>query len=302
MKILLIYYTGTFHTKYLTKMLRTALNEKGHQTVEVCVDKDTATVSTEGYDYIGLGYPIYAFNSPQMFNHYIKKLKFEKGQKFFIYKQSGETYNANNSSSRVLKRIIRRRKGTLLHEQHFIFPYNIHFRMDDELVKQELEYDQKLVNILVYEIEHGLKDVIKSNVFHDINSFLFSIQKPGAHINGVFYKVDKEKCTKCGLCIKQCPAGNISMKKDKIHFSTHCQMCMRCSLYCPNDALRIGMINGWRVNGKYEFDKIKNDDSLSGDYIKGGEKGFYNCFKPSFHKIDSKYQLILGNSEETEDV
>ncbi len=297
MKILLIYYTGTYNTKYLTEWLRTSLVEKGHKVVTVQVDKDTPTVSTDGYDFIGFGYPIYAFNSPQMFNGYVKKLKFTKGQKFFIYKQSGETYKVNNASSRTLKKIIRRNKGDLVAEQHFMFPYNIHFRMEDNFIKQELYYDAKLLKVLVYEIENGLRDVIKSNVFYNIHSFILSIQKPGAHINGLFYRVDKKKCTKCGQCIRECPAHNISMKKDKIHFSSHCQMCMRCTMFCPHDAIKMGLFNGWRVNGRYHFDKIEKDESLAGDYINGEEKGFYKCFKPSFDEIDEKYGLIFGNSD-----
>ena len=300
MKILLIYYTGTYNTKYLTEMLKKSLIEKGHKVVNVQVEKDTPTVSTDGYDFIGFGYPIYAFNSPQMFNGYVKKLKFAKGQKFFIYKQSGETYKVNNASSRTLKKIIRRSKGELVAEQHFMFPYNIHFRMDDNFVKQELYYDAKLLKVLVYEIENNLKDIISSNAFYNIHSFILSIQKPGAHINGLFYRVDKKKCTKCGQCVRDCPAHNITVKKDKIHFSTHCQMCMRCTISCPHDAIKMGMFNGWKVNGRYHLDRIKEDSSLDGEYIKGGEKGFYKCFKPSFDQIDEKYELIFGKSETSE--
>ena len=37
-------------------------------------------------------------------------------------------------------------------------------------------------------------------------------------------------------------------------------MCMRCSFYCPKDAIKIGFLNGWKVNGKYNFDIIKKNE------------------------------------------
>ena len=42
------------------------------------------------------------------------------------------------------------------------------------------------------------------------------IQSLGGNINSFFYKVDKNKCNKCGLCIKQCPHKNIAIWKEKI--------------------------------------------------------------------------------------
>lgn len=40
-----------------------------------------------------------------------------------------------------------------MNEKHFILPYNIHFRYNDNFVKQLLIYDNKLVNVLIYEIK-----------------------------------------------------------------------------------------------------------------------------------------------------
>ena len=31
-------------------------------------------------------------------------------------------------------------------------------------------------------------------------------------------------------------------------------MCARCSFECPTDAFRIGILNGWRVNGAYPLE------------------------------------------------
>lgn len=56
--------------------------------------------------------------------------------------------------------------------------------------------------------------------------------------------------------MKNCPENNIKIDENgKFRFGGDCVMCTRCSFNCPKDAFDIGMLNGWRVNGKYSFEK-----------------------------------------------
>lgn len=100
MKILFVYYTGTYNTRFLTDRLISRLEERGHICSRVEIERGVPPADTEGYDLIGFGYPIYGFNSPLPFNRYVNTLEIERGQKFFIYKNSGETFAMNNASSR----------------------------------------------------------------------------------------------------------------------------------------------------------------------------------------------------------
>ena len=63
-------------------------------------------------------------------------------------------------------------------------------------------------------------------------------------------------------------------------------MCMRCSFYCPSDAIKIGILNGWKVNGKYELSKYKKEKN---DYLKEHDTFFYSCYEPYFKKIEEIY-------------
>lgn len=67
---------------------------------------------------------------------------------------------------------------------------------------------------------------------------------------------------------------------------------MRCSFFCPTNAIKIGFLEGWKVNGRYEFEKIKNDDSIGSSYITKQSKGFYKCFIKTFELIDREYEKI----------
>lgn len=99
-------------------------------------------------------------------------------------------------------------------------------------------------------------------------------------------------------CVRDCPTHNIYYEDGKIKFRHSCQMCMRCSFFCPVDAISIGNINSWRVNGAYNFRTIENNDELSLPYITKKAKGFYRCFIRYFANIDKAYsEYISGHNE-----
>lgn len=297
MKILLIYYTGTYNTRFLSNKIKERFILDNHEVELVEFNKDAPTIDASNYDLIGLGYPIYGFNSPKPFNQYLKSnIKFKKGQKYFIYKNSGETFSLNNASSRTIKNLGRKRKIKLVGEYHFVLPYNIHFPFEENFIKEILQYNEKLLDILIYNLKQYNIKIINSNIFYDIASFFISIQKVGGPINSFFYKVDNNKCIKCMKCINECPSKNIYIdKKNKIKFHHDCYMCMRCSFYCPANAINIGFLNSWKVSNYYNLYALDKDKKLVAPYIKGDEKGFYKCFKKYFDKIEKEYQKISQN-------
>lgn len=289
MKILFVYYTGTYNTRFLTDRLISRLEERGHICSRVEIERGVPPADTEGYDLIGFGYPIYGFNSPLPFNRYVNTLEIERGQKFFIYKNSGETFAMNNASSRILLRRMKRRGSAFAGEYHFVMPYNIHFAFDREFVREILDKDEKLVRIMIDNLERGEISEIGSNFIYNVASAAVSVQKIGGCVNSFFYKVDKEKCVRCGLCVRNCPEKNIRLDRGKIKFGHRCDMCMRCSFFCPTNAVRIGFLEGWKVNGDYRLSEIFEDTSPRAPYIDENSCGFYRCFIPYFARIDAEY-------------
>lgn len=54
------------------------------------------------------------------------------------------------------------------------------------------------------------------------------------------FKVDKEKCVGCGVCVNVCPAGAISMDGDKAVINNQCVDCGQCVQVCPQGAIQSG--------------------------------------------------------------
>lgn len=290
MRCLLIYFTGTFNTRYVSNILKQRLEQVGYDVDLYEIDPlNTERLALEKYDLIGLGYPIYGYNAPWPFLKFIRHQKFPKGIRTFIYKNSGETEKVNDASSLFVWRKLKRSGAIIENEYHFLMPYNIHFRFDERLVKEILMMDEKLYDILIYEITHNIPNIKRYKLWHKIVTRVVSIQFIGGDVNSFLYKVDEKKCSNCDLCIRQCPTQNIKRNdKGKIVFHHNCLMCMRCSFCCPTAAIDIGFLQGWKVNRPYNFEKIKQIE-LEKPFITEATTGFFHCYIDTYNYINSRH-------------
>ena len=100
------------------------------------------------------------------------------------------------------------------------------------------------------------------------------------------------KCIKCNKCIKACPYGNISFDstKNQFKFGNNCLLCVACSFGCPKEAISIGLLNGWRINGDYKILQTSLDDSIEFPYftsknLKGLKRLAYLKYFQSLDKL-----------------
>lgn len=294
-KCLLLYYTGTYNTRYVTQQLAPKLEAEGYEVTQYEIDPlNMEELDLREYELIGLGYPIYGYNAPWPFVKFIRRQIFPKGVRVFIYKNSGETEKVNDASSLLVRRKLRHDRARLENEYHFLMPYNIHFRFDERLVKEILMMDDKLYDILVYEVMHHIPNIKHYRLWHRIVTRVVSIQFIGGDVNSWLYKVDESKCTGCGLCVRQCPKQNIYRDEaGRVRFHHDCLMCMRCSFFCPTAAIDIGFLQGWKVNGRYDFEKIKQIE-LTEPVITEQTKGFFHCYIETYRNINRRHQELFG--------
>jgi uncharacterized protein len=50
-------------------------------------------------------------------------------------------------------------------------------------------------------------------------------------------KIDRSKCTGCGICIHVCPAGAITVGRKAEINQKFCLVCGTCMMSCPNAAI-----------------------------------------------------------------
>ena len=74
-----------------------------------------------------------------------------------------------------------------------------------------------------------------------------------AILHGIFYRLNAKRicrmdarfratsaCTKCGICRRVCPVGNIELKEGRPMWLHRCEQCMACLQWCPAEAIEFG--------------------------------------------------------------
>lgn len=128
------------------------------------------------------------------------------------------------------------------------------FKHTEEMACKMWDTAQKLVLPDVKQILDGTPHKLKKVFAGRFISFVLRIEHPALRLQGRLMKAEKN-CIKCGMCIKICPTKNISLKKDKLKFGGKCTLCTRCVMNCPINSIKLGLLNKWKINGKYKFKK-----------------------------------------------
>lgn len=257
MKNAIIYvFSGTGNTKKACDIYKSEFEKNGVETTLYTVKKGFENLpDPNNFDYVGFAYPIHGFNAPYIMLDLAKALPKAIGTKqYFVVKTSGEPLKINNVSSIKFNDIMKRKGYVPFSEYHYVMPYNMIFRHTDEMAARMKNTLEQLASVEAREVICGVEHKLSKVPFGRFVAWVVRIEQPAMKVNGRFFKVDGNKCIKCGACAKNCPVGNIKMDGNgKFSFGGDCVMCTRCSFNCPTNAFDIGMLNGWKVNGRYSY-------------------------------------------------
>lgn len=289
MKVLLIYFSGTGHTARCAEAISASFKAHGHEVVSFRYMKgEPLPYDVNDFDLLGFGYPIHAFNLPEAFHRFLCALP-AAAKDFFVFKVSGEPFHFNDSSSYHMVRKMKKKGYRLIAEKHFLMPYNIMFRYRDGLTKQMALYLPALSEAFVQGILNDKPETIPYHWYHKVLSFLLRIEWIAPKVNAPLVRFSKKKCIQCQKCVRDCPGGAIEFLGDgkfKVR-AGKCTMCMRCTMECPKDAISFGIMNPWKVNGSYPFEKLLNDPEVDAHFVHEGMKGYFKNFLPYFRRADA---------------
>lgn len=265
-KGIIYFFSGTGNTYFISKEFAKLFQEKNIFVELKPIEEITSVSSQAEYDFIGIGYPVYAWKPPPFIKTFLEKLPSVQNKPCFVFCTAGSTIGSGiDVSYKILNSKHYDIKGTFC----YIMPENLNF-----LFGLDVESETKQQNKIKYAQEKLKKD------FNDLLENKAQIKKPNflrttftsiwnfCAYNFVFNKqkwaIDYTKCNQCGLCEKICPTKNIVLKKQKheIKFGNNCWFCTRCYNFCPQKAINYKNINKTNKYGRYvyfkkDFDKIK---------------------------------------------
>lgn len=287
---LIAYFSGTGNTEYVANHLKSHLSDKGYSVTLFRLRAKADLPDISAYDILVLGYPIHAFNAPEVFVKFVRSFPKTANKSVFLFKVSGEPFFPNRASSGKLVSALRKRGYNVKGERNFLMPYNIVFRYPDAMVKEMLLYIDPLSELFSREIERDEPKKISYPFYSYIYSFLFRIEWLAPRVNRHLVKVDTKRCTNCNLCIRQCPMQALYKdEKGRIKINSNCSLCMNCTYRCPKDAIRFGFLNHWKVNGPYPYGKIIKDETLPSDYAEE-TKDYFHHFRKYYRERREELQ------------
>ena len=68
-----------------------------------------------------------------------------------------------------------------------------------------------------------------------------------------------KKCNGCGTCSKICPVNNIKIIKDSPSWQHHCEFCLACFHWCPEEAI---VSNELKETVRYHHPSVKLSDMM----------------------------------------
>ena len=291
MKILICYFSGTGNTEKVVKCFADTFKTEYCDDVTLLKIEDGVIPDVNGYDLVGIGYPVHAFNAPSIVLDFCKKLSpAQKEMRAFVINTSGEPLKLNNISSLRAPKLLKKRNLRVTNEYHYCMPYNMIFRHTDAMAYRMWHTAQLLIPLDVREIKENKTHLLDRVFMGGFIAWIMRCEHWGGRLNGKQYKVD-DKCVHCNKCVNICPTHNITIEDGKFKFGNNCIMCMRCAMSCGRDAIKTGWFNGWKVNGPYSFKKPTEDEKQR--YNRMLTAAYEKYFEECDMRIATSYPTVI---------
>ncbi|MEX1307270.1 MAG: EFR1 family ferrodoxin [Eubacteriales bacterium] len=250
MTITTFYFSGTGNTQWAVSTLNQRLTSVGHHAdaypIENQLSDDQVISLLESSDVLGFAYPLYGANIPRIMRQFIHRIislartqglnkkniflvntfGYVNGHGIFCAKkvlQDSPFKIVGYINLRLTNSAPSKTKGRAFVGRHL----PDHFKQNagrklSQFVKR-LNHGQRMINGIGPHLLVGM--LIRHILREEINA------------NYKNMRVDMNKCTRCLLCVKQCPTKSITHYDGQFSFSSTCEACMRCYHLCPTEAI-----------------------------------------------------------------
>jgi len=270
MKVNLYYFSGTGNSLFIAKTIQEGILEERCAVTGIRNDMDIVVAIlpiqkfanckaiNDQSDIVGIIYPTYFLDAPDVVKQFARKLTIRKGCYLFLYSSYGETLgNALHNMNRLFE------PGQVRANYEVVLPDNsIIFESKKEEIPKMLEAGETIIRSHAREIYHQI--ITPQSPYSLQHHLAANVMKPFARRGLGFkkLKVNQEKCNHCGLCEKLCPMRNISMANNLSisktpAFGKACESCFSCVHYCPQEAIRYQRMSKKKTDFQYRHPQIR---------------------------------------------
>lgn len=281
----IFYFSGTGNTEIIADMIREAFAEREYHVDSIRMEevlKSGRIMNPAEYDFVGIGCPVLGYSSPKIVLDFIrilpKMLPKENSPKVFIFRSAGGVAPVNYNASKPIIRRLAAIGYDVFYERIFSISSNWIFKFDDDVILKLYEASRKKAGLMCDEVILGKKHLYKTGLWRKVMmEAVMLADLPFLRMIGKDYIVGTS-CTQCGLCITNCPSGNICEKNGRIKFGMSCNSCMRCVYSCPKNAIRFRTLSFFAVPGGYNIKKILANPCSPEEKDKRAEPAFFKAY------------------------
>ena len=192
-------------------------------------------------DAVGIACPVYAGEMPMMVREFMTKAKIKTEYFFFVY-----TFGMSCGAAFAHAELAAREAGLTLNyvnAVHMVDNYLPIFDMADQIrTLPEKNVDGQLERLCA-EIAAGRQRpaVITAKTKLQMAMFSNRLAKSILKKDTAQHYIVNNACIRCGICVRVCPANNITVTENGVLFSDHCEVCYACLHTCPRNAIHLSL-------------------------------------------------------------
>lgn len=236
MKMHFYVYTGTGNSLWIARRLALELEE-----VTVQFMPYPARDFEVEADGIGIIFPVHIWGLPIRVIQFVNHLRVKPGTYLFAL-----AVNAGQTAATLLQmqKLMSTRKLSLAAGYSIVLPSNyIPWGGPGPIDRQQRLFTeaQEKVKAIAGSILRGEREKVERGPLWQniLFSSIYKLSFPRICKLDKNFWVD-DKCNRCGICSKVCPAENIEMVNEKPTWLHRCQQCLTCIQWCPQEAIQYG--------------------------------------------------------------
>lgn len=282
--IAIYYFSGTGNTLYVANLMAAEFARQDvpctlHPIEAYTLGKKELAISQDSI--VGIAFPVHAMNAPRIVYDFLSLLP--KGRfTYFLFKTAGDPL-LNGGSNLPIKRILGQNGWRCIHECLYVMPANMATKSNPNKIKHLCLLAEKQATKVV-------ADMLSGKVVREADTMLVPLfqafshgEDRGARKFSSRWKVN-EDCTMCQKCVRECPTGNISVIEGKLVFSTKCIWCLRCSFFCPVQAISLpGVADRFRIP-PFSLAEIMQNPEIKGDFFHQDKSVMHVLFRRYFRR------------------
>jgi ferredoxin len=237
MKTTIFYYSGTGNSLWAARKVASGLGKTDLISIPSWMKEKEAVPA----DRIGLVFPVHMWGLPPPIVRFVKALNGFKPQYLFaVAVDAGQVSNTLVQLKKLLAG-----KGLLLDN-------GFELKMPSNYIPWGGPGTQDIIERIFAAAETKMDQVIKSIKNQEkrppekgpiwqrsLLTLLYKLSYQQVPKLDRSFKVD-EKCTRCGICSRICPAENITAVNGIPTWNHHCEQCLACLQWCPHEAIQFG--------------------------------------------------------------